>query len=273
MSNTNTKTKLKRAFYLHKAGLELSNDDQELLFPEKLQIAQTNRDSVTIKSKDSVPIPLVEKPIESTPSPAAAPTGSVGSNLLLQFKKLSAEKGVEKSHNEDDKDDESLEGDYDDDDEEGSDVSEQDDDDAEEEDDDDDDDDDDEAPLLVHDGPAYEPVEMKMPVDQHGKIILSEELALKSSNLLEDNLSRKEKLKYILQRDPKIQASRTELPVCGMEQEIVEAIGAHDIIILCGETGSGKSTQVPFHTSISQNNSLRFRFPNLFMRQAIQDMD
>lgn len=29
-----------------------------------------------------------------------------------------------------------------------------------------------------------------------------------------------------------------------MEQEIVEAIGSHDVIILCGETGSGKSTQV-----------------------------
>ena len=30
-----------------------------------------------------------------------------------------------------------------------------------------------------------------------------------------------------------------------MEQEIVEAIGTNDVIILCGETGSGKSTQVP----------------------------
>lgn len=35
-----------------------------------------------------------------------------------------------------------------------------------------------------------------------------------------------------------------KLPVCNMEQEIVEAIGTHDVIILCGETGSGKSTQV-----------------------------
>ena len=29
-----------------------------------------------------------------------------------------------------------------------------------------------------------------------------------------------------------------------MEQEIIEAIQLNDVIILCGETGSGKSTQV-----------------------------
>jgi HrpA-like RNA helicase len=34
------------------------------------------------------------------------------------------------------------------------------------------------------------------------------------------------------------------LPVCGMEQEIVEMINENDVVILCGETGSGKSTQV-----------------------------
>jgi hypothetical protein len=46
-------------------------------------------------------------------------------------------------------------------------------------------------------------------------------------------------------RSDSIQATRMCLPVCGMEQEIVEAIGEHDVVILCGETGSGKSTQVP----------------------------
>jgi ATP-dependent RNA helicase DHX37/DHR1 len=35
-----------------------------------------------------------------------------------------------------------------------------------------------------------------------------------------------------------------KLPVCSMEQEIVEEISMHDVVILCGETGSGKSTQV-----------------------------
>lgn len=48
-----------------------------------------------------------------------------------------------------------------------------------------------------------------------------------------------------VKRSVELQAARMELPVCGMEQEIVEAIHDNDVVILCGETGSGKSTQVP----------------------------
>ncbi|CAM9885417.1 unnamed protein product, partial [Discosporangium mesarthrocarpum] len=46
-------------------------------------------------------------------------------------------------------------------------------------------------------------------------------------------------------RPPEAQAARMALPVCGMEQEIVEAVYDNDVVVLCGETGSGKSTQVP----------------------------
>ena len=46
-------------------------------------------------------------------------------------------------------------------------------------------------------------------------------------------------------RPVELQAARMQLPVCGMEQEIMEAIHDNDAVILCGETGSGKSTQVP----------------------------
>lgn len=49
----------------------------------------------------------------------------------------------------------------------------------------------------------------------------------------------------VVNRDESIQASRMELPVCGMEQEIMEQLSRNDVVILCGETGSGKSTQVP----------------------------
>lgn len=35
-----------------------------------------------------------------------------------------------------------------------------------------------------------------------------------------------------------------ELPVVRMEQEVMETIHNNDIVILCGETGSGKTTQV-----------------------------
>ena len=35
------------------------------------------------------------------------------------------------------------------------------------------------------------------------------------------------------------------LPVCGMRHEIEAALRAHQVIIVCGETGSGKTTQLP----------------------------
>ncbi|KAI1321217.1 putative ATP-dependent RNA helicase DHR1 [Mortierella claussenii] len=46
-------------------------------------------------------------------------------------------------------------------------------------------------------------------------------------------------------RDPEIQEMRLKLPVCTEEQHIMEKIIYNDIIIIKGETGSGKTTQVP----------------------------
>ncbi len=36
-----------------------------------------------------------------------------------------------------------------------------------------------------------------------------------------------------------------DLPVSGRRAEIAEALRAHQVIIVCGETGSGKTTQLP----------------------------
>ena len=36
---------------------------------------------------------------------------------------------------------------------------------------------------------------------------------------------------------------RSELPIIGEEQPIIEAVQSHPITVLCGETGCGKSTQ------------------------------
>ena len=36
-----------------------------------------------------------------------------------------------------------------------------------------------------------------------------------------------------------------KLPICGEEQTIMEAISNNSVVIICGETGSGKTTQVP----------------------------
>lgn len=39
--------------------------------------------------------------------------------------------------------------------------------------------------------------------------------------------------------------ARLSLPILAEEQTIMEAISEHDLVVLCGETGSGKTTQVP----------------------------
>ncbi|CAZ83426.1 unnamed protein product [Tuber melanosporum] len=46
-------------------------------------------------------------------------------------------------------------------------------------------------------------------------------------------------------RPIEIQAARLSLPVVAEEQSIMEAVNANDCVVICGETGSGKTTQVP----------------------------
>lgn len=46
-------------------------------------------------------------------------------------------------------------------------------------------------------------------------------------------------------RSDEIQEARLALPVVAEEQPIVEAIMLNPVVVLCGETGSGKTTQVP----------------------------
>ncbi|KAK9461101.1 P-loop containing nucleoside triphosphate hydrolase protein [Lipomyces oligophaga] len=48
-----------------------------------------------------------------------------------------------------------------------------------------------------------------------------------------------------LDRDEDIQSSRLLLPVVQEEQRIMEAINNNLCVVICGETGSGKTTQVP----------------------------
>lgn len=46
-------------------------------------------------------------------------------------------------------------------------------------------------------------------------------------------------------RRPSVTESRSQLPVVAEEQSIMEAIQLNPVVIICGETGSGKTTQVP----------------------------
>lgn len=48
-----------------------------------------------------------------------------------------------------------------------------------------------------------------------------------------------------VKRDEEIAAARMLLPVYGEEQQIMECLSQHDVMLICGETGSGKTTQVP----------------------------
>ncbi|XP_072351935.1 probable ATP-dependent RNA helicase DHX37 isoform X1 [Scyliorhinus torazame] len=46
-------------------------------------------------------------------------------------------------------------------------------------------------------------------------------------------------------RSPNIQEARLKLPILAEEQIIMEAIKHNPVVVVCGETGSGKTTQVP----------------------------
>ncbi|KIO19381.1 hypothetical protein M407DRAFT_30988 [Tulasnella calospora MUT 4182] len=49
----------------------------------------------------------------------------------------------------------------------------------------------------------------------------------------------------LVQRSKEIEASRTLLPIIAEEQVIVETVLLNPVTVICGETGSGKTTQVP----------------------------
>ncbi|KAL0818359.1 hypothetical protein ABMA28_008837 [Loxostege sticticalis] len=48
-----------------------------------------------------------------------------------------------------------------------------------------------------------------------------------------------------VKRDPKIQVARLKLPILGEEQRIMELVNENEFLIVAGETGSGKTTQLP----------------------------
>ncbi|KAJ3185761.1 ATP-dependent RNA helicase dhx37 [Gaertneriomyces sp. JEL0708] len=65
-------------------------------------------------------------------------------------------------------------------------------------------------------------------------------------------------------RTDAIKLARISLPVVMEEQPIMEAILHHDITILCGETGSGKTTQVPqFLYEAGFGDPLHPQFPGM----------
>lgn len=49
----------------------------------------------------------------------------------------------------------------------------------------------------------------------------------------------------VVERPDHIEESRMRLPILAEEQGIMETILLNPVVVICGETGSGKTTQVP----------------------------
>ncbi|XP_015512446.2 probable ATP-dependent RNA helicase kurz isoform X1 [Neodiprion lecontei] len=60
-----------------------------------------------------------------------------------------------------------------------------------------------------------------------------------------DPVQRKPAVFVMLDRKPEIQTARLKLPILAEEQSIMETINDNPVVIVAGETGSGKTTQVP----------------------------
>ena len=80
---------------------------------------------------------------------------------------------------------------------------------------------------------------------EEGKSVDSQATASKESSETQQPIEKKPATFVILERKPEIQAARLKLPVVAEEQSIVEAINENPVVIITGETGSGKTTQVP----------------------------
>ena len=61
----------------------------------------------------------------------------------------------------------------------------------------------------------------------------------------DDDAKKRNNVVQRINRPASIEESRYNLPVSTMEYEIIDAVRSNDCTIVCGETGSGKSTQVP----------------------------
>lgn len=89
--------------------------------------------------------------------------------------------------------------------------------------------------------PAMDPASVYVPT----LIVLKTSAEMAALSQHTPDLLRYKTTLVTLTRKPEIQLARMQLPVCSSEQEIMEAISDNDVVILCGETGSGKTTQVP----------------------------
>ncbi|EEH56653.1 uncharacterized protein MICPUCDRAFT_18184 [Micromonas pusilla CCMP1545] len=83
------------------------------------------------------------------------------------------------------------------------------------------------------------------PKDAAAQLAAANEAARRAADARFPNAFRGASFSVPVRRDAKIQEAREGLPILGAEHDIVDAINHHPITVICGETGCGKTTQVP----------------------------
>ncbi|XP_055380352.1 probable ATP-dependent RNA helicase kurz [Condylostylus longicornis] len=74
--------------------------------------------------------------------------------------------------------------------------------------------------------------------------IKQNDLNTKSISTIDENAS-KPAVYIHVDREPSVQIARLKLPILAEEQQIMETIRENTVVIIAGETGSGKTTQIP----------------------------
>lgn len=101
--------------------------------------------------------------------------------------------------------------------------------------------------LAIQEPPSLPPTK-KRKIDPSGmRGPLGEDVVLPATSLtahLRSTTQRKIKARNVTRSDAVVEA-RSQLPIIAEEQPIMEAILLNLVVIICGETGSGKTTQVP----------------------------
>jgi ATP-dependent RNA helicase DHX37/DHR1 len=84
-----------------------------------------------------------------------------------------------------------------------------------------------------------------IPLPKTGHFVgpLGAQLNVPSSSLLDQKTS--QTARPTVKRRPSVSEARMELPILAEEQPIMESILMNPVVVICGETGSGKTTQVP----------------------------
>jgi ATP-dependent RNA helicase DHX37/DHR1 len=84
-----------------------------------------------------------------------------------------------------------------------------------------------------------------IPIPKTGHFVgpLGAQLNVPTTSLLDQRTS--QSARPDVKRRPSVSEARMELPILAEEQPIVESILMNPVVVICGETGSGKTTQVP----------------------------